>query len=99
MKRLRVLRRLLPGWHREEREFRDWYLDLASHFDAESEKAYAWWVKILSCPENVRGYREIRAVAMQEARRQVRAGIEELTTSASPRLRRELSSLAEVRRS
>jgi indolepyruvate ferredoxin oxidoreductase len=99
MKRLRFLRRLLPDWHREEKEFRDWYLDLALHFEAESETAYAGWVKILSCPENVRGYREIRASAMQDARRQVRGWIEELAVSAPPRLRRELSALAEVRRS
>jgi len=91
MKRLRFLRRLLPGWHREEKEFRDWYLDLAFHFDAESEKDYACWVRILSCPDNVRGYREIRASAMQEARRQVRAWIEELLSSAQPQVRRQLS--------
>jgi indolepyruvate ferredoxin oxidoreductase len=71
MKRLKFLRRLLPGWHREEKEFRDWYLGLAGHFEAEHEKSYAAWVNILSCPETVRGYREIRAPKMQEARRKV----------------------------
>jgi indolepyruvate ferredoxin oxidoreductase len=91
MKRLRFLRRLLPDWHREEKEFRDWYLDLAAHFDADSEKVYACWVKILSSPENVRGYREIRATGMQEARRQVRAWIEELIPTAHPKARRQLS--------
>ncbi len=71
MKRLKGLRQLLPGWHREEREFRDWYLKTAGHFDAENEKMYRLWVKILSCPDSVRGYREIRAPHMAAARKQV----------------------------
>ncbi len=91
MKRLRFLRRLLPAWHREEKEFRDWYLALSAHFDTDHEKTYASWVKILSCPENVRGYREIRASAMQEARRQVRGWIEELTASVPLPLKHPLS--------
>jgi len=68
MKRLKFLRKMLPAWHRAEREFRDWYLDLASHFEAENEKAYAVWVKLLQAPEEVRGYREIRRPKMEEAR-------------------------------
>jgi len=91
MKRLRFLRRLLPAWHREEKEFRDWYLKLAEHFDADNERVYAAWVKILSCPENVRGYREIRSPGMREARRRVSGWIEELTAAAKPQVRHTLS--------
>jgi indolepyruvate ferredoxin oxidoreductase len=71
MKRLKVLRRLWPGWHRAEREFRDWYLALARLFEANREESYQLWVHILSCPENVRGYREIRFSKMKEAQRSV----------------------------
>ena len=71
MKRLKFLRRILPSWHRAEKDFRDWYLQLASHFDADDEKAYATWVQILQVPEEVRGYREIRRPAMNAARKKV----------------------------
>jgi indolepyruvate ferredoxin oxidoreductase len=68
MKRLRFLRKLLPAWHRDEKEFRDWYLNLAAHFDADDEKIYALWVRILRAPGDVRGYREIRKPLMDQAR-------------------------------
>jgi len=71
MKRLKILRRLLPSWHRAERDFRDWYLERAAHFDAEDENTYSLWVKILRAPEGVRGYRDIRKPTMTEARKKV----------------------------
>ena len=71
MKRLRFLRRLLPAWHRAEKDFRDWYLNLAARFDADDEKIYGLWVKILQAPEDVRGYREIRKPLMDQARQKV----------------------------
>jgi len=71
MKRMKFLRKWLPDWHRPEKEFRDWYLNLAVHFDADDDKSYALWVKILTVPEEVRGYREIRWRAMEEARKKV----------------------------
>ena len=52
MKRLKFLRRILPGWHRAERvKFRDWYLTLVEDFDAETETNYALWVQMLETPE------------------------------------------------
>jgi indolepyruvate ferredoxin oxidoreductase len=72
MKRLKFLRWMLPSWHREEKDFRDWYLKLASHFDADDEKTYKIWVQILQVPEEVRGYREIRKPKMDEAREKVK---------------------------
>ncbi len=68
MRQFKFLRRLLPAWHKDEREFRDWYLDLAHRFDAETEEAYKLWVQILSSPAGVSGYREIRKPKMVEAR-------------------------------
>jgi indolepyruvate ferredoxin oxidoreductase len=72
MKRLKFLRKILPSWHRAEKDFRDWYLKLASHFDADNEKSYAIWVQILEAPEEVRGYREIRQPRMDEARQKIK---------------------------
>jgi indolepyruvate ferredoxin oxidoreductase len=72
MRRLKFLRGWLPDWHREEQVFRDWYLALVDAFEAETEEDYQVWVQILRCPEAVRGYREFRQPAMEEARKNVR---------------------------
>ena len=50
--------RNLPGWHRREVAFRDWYTGLLTRvsFAADYEKA----VRILKSPEEVTGYREVR---------------------------------------
>jgi indolepyruvate ferredoxin oxidoreductase len=71
MKRMKFLRRLLPAWHRDEKDFRDWYLALARRFEADDEASYGKWVTILECPGEVRGYREIRTPGMDEARKKV----------------------------
>ncbi len=81
MRRMKFLRRWLPQWHGEEKEFRDWYLSLVKSFEADTEAAYQIWVRILSVPESVRGYRDIRRPAMEEARRQVNLGLAELKRS------------------
>jgi indolepyruvate ferredoxin oxidoreductase len=69
MRRLKFLRRWLPGWHKDEKDFRDWYLALAGRFEADDEVSYRLWVQILNSPETVRGYRDIRRPAMEKARR------------------------------
>ncbi|HVO33348.1 MAG TPA: DUF6537 domain-containing protein [Elusimicrobiota bacterium] len=71
MRRMKFLRRLLPAWHRAEREFRDWYLEWVDRFDVEDETVYPLWVQILDAPAEVRGYREIRYPLMQKARNKV----------------------------
>lgn len=78
MKRLKVLRRLLPGWHILEKEFRDWYLDLVVRFEADTENSYAIWVNVLNSPESVRGYRDIRYPKMVEAKRRVGAWLRQI---------------------
>ncbi|MBI4217792.1 MAG: 2-oxoacid:acceptor oxidoreductase family protein, partial [Elusimicrobia bacterium] len=79
----KFLRKLLPEWHRREKEFRDWYVDLVRKFNYfESEVAYRTYVEILKSPELVSGYREIRYPKMEEARKKVEqllARIEPLT--------------------
>jgi indolepyruvate ferredoxin oxidoreductase len=80
LKHLRWLRRVMPQWHRREREFRDWYIRVVEEFIRESGGAnvpfadrqrYNQWVQALRCVEEVRGYREVRYPKMDEARRKV----------------------------
>jgi indolepyruvate ferredoxin oxidoreductase len=78
MRRLKFLRSWLPDWHREEKDFRDWYLSLAQKFEADDETAYQRWVQILNSPETVRGYREVRRPSMEAARRQTDIWLSEL---------------------
>ena len=69
MRRAKFLRRLMPAWHGREKEFRDWYFDLADQFAApHNAEAYATWLKVLRLPEEATGYREIRYPRMAKAR-------------------------------
>ncbi len=68
LKHLRWLRRVMPQWHRREREFRDWYIDVVENFHYEDRASYERYVKALRCVEEVRGYREVRYPKMDEAR-------------------------------
>jgi indolepyruvate ferredoxin oxidoreductase len=54
------LRKILPGWHIRERQFRDWYMQLVDRIEWNGDRDYQRWVAILSTPEPVTGYREIR---------------------------------------
>jgi indolepyruvate ferredoxin oxidoreductase len=80
VKRMRWLRRLLPDWHRPEREFRDWYCGLAAQFPemAGEPDTYQSFVRILTLPESVTGYREIRYPKMAAARQQAALWLKEL---------------------
>jgi indolepyruvate ferredoxin oxidoreductase len=70
MRKGKFLRRLLPGWHAEERAFRSWYFHLADRFAAPADPAsYATWLKILRLPEEATGYREVRYPRMTLARK------------------------------
>jgi indolepyruvate ferredoxin oxidoreductase len=68
MKRMKVLRVLLPGWHKREKEFRSWYQGLTARFEYKTPVEYRRWVRALSVPEEVRGYRQIRYPKMEMAR-------------------------------
>jgi indolepyruvate ferredoxin oxidoreductase len=74
LKHFRWLRRVMPAWHRREREFRDWYIRLVENFrNVDGKLAYERSVEALRCIELVRGYREIRYPKMDEAKRKVEA--------------------------
>jgi indolepyruvate ferredoxin oxidoreductase len=68
LKHLRWLRRVMPQWHRREREFRDWYIRMVGNFHYDDRASYDRYVKALRCVEDVRGYREVRYPKMDEAR-------------------------------
>jgi indolepyruvate ferredoxin oxidoreductase len=66
----RFLRRWLASWwHVEERGFRDWYAGLVDRFAHRDAAEYRTWVELLRLPEQVRGYRAVRAPRMAAARR------------------------------
>jgi indolepyruvate ferredoxin oxidoreductase len=73
MAKMGFLRSILPGWHVKERAFRDWYLELASKFQWQTAEQYQAWVEILSLPEEVRGYRDVRYPGMAAAREKAEA--------------------------
>jgi indolepyruvate ferredoxin oxidoreductase len=63
--------RKLPGWHARDMAFREWYIDLLSRVDLAGD--YARAVRILACPEQVNGYREVRYPKMDRAREWVQS--------------------------
>ena len=75
--------RQLPGWHRREVAFRDWYIALLDRIDLKSDSAYEQAVRALRCPDEVSGYREIRYPKMD----QVRQSTETELSAAFPRSR------------
>ncbi|WP_432797481.1 DUF6537 domain-containing protein [Poriferisphaera sp. WC338] len=64
-----VLRKLLPAWHSRERAFRDWYDQMVERLDWHEAQDYKRWLSILSVPDQVRGYREVRYPKMEQARK------------------------------
>jgi indolepyruvate ferredoxin oxidoreductase len=61
--------RRIPGWHRHETAFRDWYVGLLDRVRLDGDdEAYARAVEVLKCPEPVTGYREIRYPKQDRAR-------------------------------
>jgi indolepyruvate ferredoxin oxidoreductase len=59
--------RRIPGWHRREVAFRDWYIGLLDRVRLESDESYAQAIEVLKCPEQVSGYREIRYPKQEKA--------------------------------
>lgn len=87
MKRLKFLRKLLPDWHRAERDFRDWYASLLTRFQYRSTADYQTWLEIFRSPEAVTGYRHIRHPKQEAARKLAESALSRLEggTGPSPR--------------
>ena len=78
MRRAKILRRLMPQWHAEEKAFRDWYLQLIQSFGYQNKEQYNLWLDILRAPDAVTGYREVRYPKMDAARKKVREWLDYL---------------------
>lgn len=68
MSKAKFLRKVLPGWHRQEKEFRDWFLSSCREFEYSTAQAYKLWVEFFELPEGITGYREIRYPKMEKAK-------------------------------
>ena len=87
IRKMKFLRRLFSSWwHREERDFSDWYEDLLAQFTYNCAADYRKWIAVLKLPEQVRGYRSVRAPKMATARRQARDLLAEQAKTGSPDL-------------
>ncbi len=67
MSKMRFLRKWMPKWHYREKDFRDWYEMLIGQLQYDGPKDYKRWQAILSVPEKVTGYREVRYPKMEKA--------------------------------
>ena len=89
MRHGKPLRRLLPAWHAEEKEFRAWYFGMAEQFAAVpsgrslDRHAYQQWVNVLRLPEQVTGYREVRYPKMDAVIAAVESELTPLVKSAA----------------
>jgi indolepyruvate ferredoxin oxidoreductase len=63
--RFRWLRKL-PGWHRREVSFREWYLGLIGKLRFDNSAEYNRSVRVLKAIEPVTGYREVRYPKMDD---------------------------------
>jgi indolepyruvate ferredoxin oxidoreductase len=77
--------RKLPGWHRRETAFRDWYIGLLGRLALTSDQAYAQALKVLRCPEEATGYREIRYPKMDQIKAQIEAELSSATVEDQPK--------------
>jgi indolepyruvate ferredoxin oxidoreductase len=77
VRRMKSLRRL-PGWHRREGAFREWYIGLLDRVDLSNN--YDRAVEILRCYQDVSGYREVRYPKMDRARASAEDGLKIVPT-------------------
>jgi indolepyruvate ferredoxin oxidoreductase len=75
--------RKLPGWHRRETAFRDWYIGLLDRLDLVSDGGYQQALAALQSPEPVTGYREVRYPKIDQAVREVEQTLQGRAVSAA----------------
>lgn len=64
----RWLRKVMPGWHKREMGFRNWYMELVEERRWKNDGEYEKWLAALSVPEQARGFREVLYPQLKEAR-------------------------------
>jgi hypothetical protein len=99
---LKVVRKMkwvrsLPGWHKREVGFRDWYTGLLDRVNLGSIGEYDRALKILKAPEEVCGYREVRYPKQDKAREWVEAELKAPLPAPKPELTVNREVLASVR--
>jgi indolepyruvate ferredoxin oxidoreductase len=72
--------RKLPGWHRRETEFRDWYAGLLDRVQLGNDAGYALALRVLNCPQDVSGYREVRYPKQDQVKAAIEAELARLPT-------------------
>lgn len=65
--------RLLPTWHKKEKDFREWYAGLLDRIDLSTDAGYRNAVKVLELPGDATGYREVRYPKMDRVRQEAEA--------------------------
>lgn len=73
MARCGFMRKLMPGWHEKEQQFRQWYQDLLDRAEWVTEEQYDTWQQALAVPETVTGFREVRYPKQEAARAKAEA--------------------------
>ncbi len=74
VRRFKWLRKL-PGWHRREVEFREWYIALLDRLSLDDSAQYNRAVGLIRGVTEVTGYREVRYPKMDSYRAQVEADL------------------------
>lgn len=70
LRRLKFLRKVLPGWHRSDKQFLQWYVVLLERFYNQPPRAsadYQRWLSALSAVDEVNGFREYREPKLRQA--------------------------------
>jgi indolepyruvate ferredoxin oxidoreductase len=65
--------RKLPGWHKREVAFRDWYISLLDRVNLSNPAGYESAMKVLKAPDEVNGYREVRYPKMDRTMLEIEA--------------------------
>jgi indolepyruvate ferredoxin oxidoreductase len=68
MRELKRIRRFIPLYHSDDRQFLRWYQQLIDGFAWQTPQQYQMRVRALSAVDQVRGYREHRLPTMRQAR-------------------------------
>jgi hypothetical protein len=68
LRKMSFLRHAIPGYRREERRFLRWYERIVDEFASADVQAYERYAEVLTMPETVTGYAEVRKPKMRNVR-------------------------------
>jgi hypothetical protein len=85
MKQMKFIRRYIPMYHLEDREFLRWYRRLLEGASYRNETEYQQFLSAIKCVDQVKGYREYRTPTMEKARREAEAILSKLPLNPGDR--------------